>query len=176
MINANPLSSSRIKLRRVTIMEEGVTTVGSQGRLASWSEHHPLRILVVDDYPDNADSLGLLLALYGYQVETALSGCAALAKARMTKPDVAILDISMPVMDGCEVARQLRKMYHDEIILIAMTANGSQEDRRKSHEAGFNMHLVKPADPQKLEGILKSLAAQLEEMTSAARLPETTSR
>jgi two-component system, chemotaxis family, CheB/CheR fusion protein len=100
---------------------------------------------VVADCPDNADSTAVLLRLYGHEVDVALDGKAALQQARARPPDVVLLDISMPGMDGYEVARQLRAMFQDRVWLFAITAHGFEEDRKRCLEAGFDLHLVKPA-------------------------------
>jgi CheY-like chemotaxis protein len=120
-----------------------------------------VHVLVVDDYPDNVNSLAILLRFYGHKVDTALSGRAAIDQARTNKPDVVLLDISMPEMDGYEVARQLRALFQDGITLIALTANGSEDDRRKATVAGFNLHLIKPTDPEKLELLLLEFGRSL---------------
>jgi two-component system, chemotaxis family, CheB/CheR fusion protein len=104
-----------------------------------------VRVLVVDDYPDSADSTALLLRLYGYDVDVALDGKAALQQARVKPPDVVLLDISMPGMDGYEVARQLRAMFQTKVRLVAITAHGFEEDRKRCLGAGFDLYLVKPA-------------------------------
>jgi CheY-like chemotaxis protein len=100
---------------------------------------------VVDDHPDSADSTALLLRLYGYEVDVALDGEAALQKAPAKPPDVVLLDICMPGMDGYEVARQLRALFQHKVRLVALTAHGSKEDRKRCLEAGFDLYLVKPA-------------------------------
>jgi CheY-like chemotaxis protein len=78
-------------------------------------------------------------------VDVALDGEAALQQARAKPPDVVLLDISMPGMSGYEVARQLRAMFQNKVRLVAITAHGSEEDRKRCLEAGFDVHLVKPA-------------------------------
>src|SRR4051794_41672270 len=98
------------------------------------------RVLVVDDCPDNAESMAILLRLLGHEVATAAGGQAALRTARAWRPDAVLLDISMPGMSGYEVARQLRSMFKNNIALIAITANGFEEDRRRALEAGFDRH------------------------------------
>jgi CheY-like chemotaxis protein len=114
-----------------------------------------MHILVVDDYPDNCISWALLLRLLGFSVDTATDGFRALELARATRPDVGILDMTMPRIDGCELARRLRALYPDRLVLIALTARDSDEDRRQVREAGFNLHLVKPADPIRVTALLK---------------------
>jgi CheY-like chemotaxis protein len=129
------------------------------------SEHVPedraMQILVVNDYPDNVESMAMLLRLYGHQVETALGGAEALRAARANHPEVVLLDISMPGLNGYEVARQFRQLFQDKVILIALTAHGFEEDKKRSLEAGFDRHLVKPTDPVKLEQLLKELTWSL---------------
>lgn len=113
------------------------------------------RILVVDDNIDSAETLGLLLRLGGHEVQTAYSGLAALEAARLSRPDIVMLDIGMPGMDGLEVARRLRdELGQKDVQLIAMTGYGQDEDRRRSEIAGFNSHLVKPVDLERLNSLL----------------------
>jgi CheY-like chemotaxis protein len=119
----------------------------------------PLRVLVVDDYPDSAESMAMLLRLDGYEVDAAQSGVVALRLAQAKRPDAVLLDVSMPGMDGLQVARQLCTMFLDQPpLLIAITAHGTEEDRRRSLEAGFHLHLVKPANPIKVKRLLRELA------------------
>ena len=101
----------------------------------------------------------MLLRLYGHAVETALGGPAALRAARANPPEVVLLDISMPGMDGYEVVRRLRSMFQDRVVLIALTAHGFEEDERRCVEAGFDRHLVKPADPVKVEQLLRRIGS-----------------
>jgi CheY-like chemotaxis protein len=126
-----------------------------------WPQRCGVRVLVVNDYADNVESMAMLLRLYGHEVETALGGPAALRAARANPPEVVLLDISMPEMDGYEVARRLRSMFQDRVVLIALTAHGFEEDKRRCVEAGFDRHLVKPADPVKVEQLLRELARSL---------------
>jgi PAS domain S-box-containing protein len=123
------------------------------------------RILVVDDSHDAADSLTQLLRLYGHEVYTAHAGPAALEAARAHPPDVALLDISLPGMDGLELARCLRQnLGLTQALLVAVTGYGGEEDRRRSREAGFNAHLVKPVDLS----VLHTLLAQPEAVAPSA--------
>jgi CheY-like chemotaxis protein len=117
------------------------------------------RILVVDDNHDVADSLGMLLQLLGYDVRVVHDGPSALATISSYQPSVVLLDIGMPGMDGYEVARHVRKQPEfKDLPLIALTGWGQEEDRHRSKEAGFNHHLVKPVDPDRLEQVLASFA------------------
>jgi signal transduction histidine kinase/CheY-like chemotaxis protein len=105
------------------------------------------RILVVDDHVDAAESLRMLLSLEGHDVRLAHDGRAALRVAEDFSPEVVLLDIGLPRMDGYEVARRLHQRPEmEKTLLIAMTGYGQDEDRRRSQEAGFNGHLVKPVD------------------------------
>ena len=126
-----------------------------------WPQKRGVRVLVVNDYADNVESMAMLLRLYGHEVETALGGPASLRAAWANPPEVVLLDISMPGMDGYEVARQLRSMFQGRVVLIALTAHGFEEDRRRCVEAGFDRHLVKPADPVKVEQLVRELARSL---------------
>ena len=125
-------------------------------------QRRAVRVLVVDDSPDNVESMALLLRLYGHEVDVALGGPAALRAAQAQQPDAVLLDISMPGMDGYQVARRLRAMFRDKrLLLIAITAHGFEEDRRRCEEAGFDLHLVKPADPLAVEHLLRELGQSL---------------
>ena len=117
-----------------------------------------LRVLVVDDNTDSAESMATLLGLQGHETRTALDGPAALEAAQVFRPELILLDIGLPGMDGYEVARRLRTELHmDETVLIAMTGYGHEQDRREAQAAGFNHHLVKPVDPAALQRVLASL-------------------
>ena len=115
------------------------------------------RVLVVDDNIDSAESMALLLELHGHQLHIAHDGPAALAAARHFRPQVVVLDIGLPGMDGYEVARRLRAdALTQNAIVIAMTGYGQSEDRQQSLRAGFDHHLVKPLDPDVLQAIILS--------------------
>ena len=134
--------------------------VAARGSSKSPSEPTALRVLIVDDNVDAADGLALLLDLQGYPTRVAYDGATALEAVKEFRPDVAILDIGMPLMDGYELARRLRRAPETEkTILIAMTGWGQVEDLRKAKEAGFHHHLVKPSDPAVLEKLLADLAS-----------------
>jgi len=107
-----------------------------------------LRILLVEDNADSRDALQLLLELDGHRVAVAGDGPEALARATELEPDVALIDIGLPGLDGCEVARQLRATpLGSKMRLIAMTGYSQPEARARVIEAGFDSHLVKPIDP-----------------------------
>jgi PAS domain S-box-containing protein len=116
------------------------------------------RLLVVDDNQDAAVSLAMLLRLQGHEVRVAHSGPAALEMANANPPDVIFLDIGMPGMDGYEVARRLRQRPgFENVVLAALTGWGQNEDRRRTAEAGFNRHFVKPPDPAVIQALLAEL-------------------
>jgi PAS domain S-box-containing protein len=112
-----------------------------------------LHILVVDDNRDSAESLGILLEGRGHEVRIAANGPEALEMARDAAPDVALLDIGLPGMDGFELAERMRGIHRD-ITLVAVTGYGTQEDRRAAHEAGFDHYLLKPVDMDALTEVL----------------------
>jgi two-component system CheB/CheR fusion protein len=117
-----------------------------------------LRVLLVDDNADSADGLGMLLELQGHEIRVAYDGETAIETARRFRPHVAFLDIGMPSMDGYELARRLRATPETkDVLLVAMTGWGQDEDHRKSREAGFAHHLVKPFEPAVLEKLLADL-------------------
>jgi signal transduction histidine kinase len=116
------------------------------------------RILVADDNNDALESLATLLQLSGHEVYTAANGAVALESAEQHRPEVALLDIGMPKLDGYEVARRIRAQpWGARITLVALTGWGQDSDRRRSQEAGFDSHLVKPLDLDKLTDLLATL-------------------
>jgi CheY-like chemotaxis protein len=119
------------------------------------------RILIVDDNRDSAESIALLLKLLGADVQLTFDGPSALAAIDGYHHDVVLMDIGLPGMDGYEVARRIRQRPElDDLPLIAITGWGQAEDRLRSRAAGFQHHLVKPADPGKLQALLAELDAK----------------
>jgi len=119
------------------------------------------RLLVIDDNNDAATSLGMMLSTLGYETRTAYDGLAGLEAAAEFRPDVVLLDIGMPMMNGYDVARRIREQpWGKEIVLIAVTGWGQTEHRQRTSEAGFDHHLVKPVDPAALAKLIASLAAE----------------
>jgi len=117
-----------------------------------------LRILVVDDNVDAATSLAILLKIMGNTLHLAHDGEAAVEAARKYRPDVVLLDIGLPKLNGYDVARAIRQEpWGRNMVLIAVTGWGQDEDKRKSEEVGFDRHLVKPVDPQALMKLLTEL-------------------
>jgi CheY-like chemotaxis protein len=116
------------------------------------------RILVVDDNADAAESLAALLSIGGHETRMAHDGPEALQQAERFHPDVVFLDIGMPTLDGHETAKLIRRQpWGKAMVLVALTGWGQSEDRRRSKDAGFNHHLVKPADPAVVEKLLSSI-------------------
>ncbi len=119
------------------------------------------KILVVDDNVDAADTLGALLGMDGFAVSTVYDGVAAVAQARAAAPDIVVMDIGMPGMDGYEAARLIRRQPGgDKILLIALTGWGQTNDRKRASEAGFDHHLVKPVDYELLMQCLQPAPAE----------------
>jgi CheY-like chemotaxis protein len=110
----------------------------------------PCRVLIVEDNTDGRETLQTLLELLGYRVEVAEDGLGGLEKAFAWRPEVVLLDIGLPGLDGYQVAQQLRSAFGDQILLIAYTGYGRPEDRCRAFQAGFNAHLVKPVDVAEL--------------------------
>jgi CheY-like chemotaxis protein len=119
-----------------------------------------VRVLIVDDNHDGADSLRLLLRSLGLEVQVAYGGAEALALMESYVPELVLLDIGMPGMDGYEVARRIRAdPCLREAVLVALTGWGQEQDRAHARAAGFDHHLIKPADLETLQGLLASFGA-----------------
>jgi len=117
-----------------------------------------LRILIVDDNRDVADSLAAMLSIMGNDTRTAYDGLAGVELAERYRPDVALFDIGLPTLDGYEACRRIRAQpWGERLVLIAVTGWGQDADRRRSQEAGFAHHMVKPVDPQALIDVLNAL-------------------
>jgi CheY-like chemotaxis protein len=114
----------------------------------------PLKVLIADDNRDAADSLALLLQMEGHLVTVVHDGEAALRAIEDARPDVALLDVGMPALDGYEVAQRVRALLKDSIVLIAITGWGQQSDKDRARAAGFEHHLTKPFDPSVLMTLL----------------------
>jgi signal transduction histidine kinase/ActR/RegA family two-component response regulator len=116
----------------------------------------PREVLLVEDNPDSRRALRRLLSIYGHRVVTAEDGPKGLDLATRQKPEIAMLDIGLPGMDGFELGRRLRDLYGKDVFLIALTGYGQPEDRVRALDAGFDLHLVKPVNPDKLLGIISA--------------------
>jgi CheY-like chemotaxis protein len=136
--------------------EIAVSTPETQDEAGECARQH--RVLIVDDNADAAETLRLLMkSLGGGEVRTASNGADALEAAATLHPDVVLLDLSMPGMDGYELARRMRaESWGKRAFLVALTGWGQDQHRRRSHEAGFDRHMIKPADAEALRGVLNS--------------------
>jgi PAS domain S-box-containing protein len=122
------------------------------------------RVLIVDDNRDSADSLAMLMQITGNQTYMAHDGVEAVEAVEKYRPEVVLLDIGLPGLDGHEVCRRVREQpWGKDIVVIALTGWGQEDDRRKSEEAGFDGHLVKPVDYDKLLELLASLTSMVKE-------------
>jgi PAS domain S-box-containing protein len=118
------------------------------------------RVLVVDDNRDSADTMTALLLAWGHEVRTLYDGQSVISIVAEYRPDVVLLDIGLPKIDGYDLARQLRQSESSRhIVLVAVTGYGQDDDRRRVREAGFDHHLLKPLKPEALEKIIDSVAA-----------------
>jgi signal transduction histidine kinase/ActR/RegA family two-component response regulator len=124
-----------------------------------------LRILVVEDNSDGREMLRTMLEVDGHEVYVAADGVDGVETARVVRPDAAFIDIGLPGLDGYEIAKRLRRERGQAIRLIALTGYGQSEDRRRSREAGFDLHLVKPVAP---ELVRRALVARLDTLRASA--------
>jgi CheY-like chemotaxis protein len=118
------------------------------------------RVLVVDDNVDAAGSLAMMLKLMGNEVRTAHDGLEAVEATAAFRPDMVLLDIGMPKLNGYDACRRIRAQpWGRDVVIVALTGWGQEEDKRRSKEAGFNGHLVKPVEPAALEKLLAGVKA-----------------
>jgi DNA-binding response OmpR family regulator len=130
----------------------------------------PHRILVVDDNVDATECLALFLSLQGHDVQTAFDGVQAIEKADQFRPNVIVIDIGLPVVDGHDAGRRIRQFaWAQRATLIALSGWGHDEDQQKSRAAGFDHHLVKPVNLTVLSEILASIEP-VDARTMAAHL------
>jgi signal transduction histidine kinase/CheY-like chemotaxis protein len=140
---------------RLPVIAKPVQTLKSQEPLVATVSR---RILIVDDYPNVAESMARRLHLAGHEVKIALDGFQAIQAAENFRPEIILLDIGMPKLDGYETARRIRAQpWGIHIALVAVTGWGQEEDRRLSREAGFDAHLVKPVEKKELANLLARL-------------------
>jgi two-component system CheB/CheR fusion protein len=120
-----------------------------------------MNVLIADDNRDSGESLGMLLELSGHQVQIACDGREAVETAIRSLPDVVILDIGMPNLNGYDAARRIRELDPGRrSLLIAITGWGQDLDRQRSLDAGFDHHLIKPVEPEALDRLLQSFASK----------------
>ena len=125
-----------------------------------------LRLLVVDAHADGADSLTMLLRVFGYEVRTAYTGPAGLELARTYQPDVVISSLHLPGLDGYQLAKRLRQEVASAT-LVALTGDGQPSDRARTKEAGFTYHLLKPASLDEFQEILMREAKRRQALPSS---------
>jgi PAS domain S-box-containing protein len=156
--SAGPGQGSEFVVRLPALADDSTEAAASQQPAAP--DHGPRgrRVLVVDDNSDSAETMVILLQIWGHDVHVATDGPTALAVAAERRPEVVLLDIGLPGMNGYDVARRLREIPGMEhVVLVAMTGYGQEEDRRRSWEAGFTRHLVKPIASEILKEVLGDL-------------------
>ncbi|MDQ6638075.1 MAG: response regulator [Pseudomonadota bacterium] len=138
--------------------EQGTVATAAPGAAGSTAAAAPLKILVVDDNVDGAESLAGFLVLLGHEIRMAHDGEAAVGAAGEFRPDVMLLDIGLPILDGYEVCRRIRSQpWGAEVVVVALTGWGDQEAQRRGEAAGFDRHLVKPVDETVLIATLESV-------------------
>jgi CheY-like chemotaxis protein len=131
---------------------------------------HPRRVLVVDDNRDAADALALLLRMRGATVRVAESGPIALDALPACRPELVLLDLGMPEMDGFEVARRMRATPEGrDAVLVALTGWGQEQDRARTRAAGFDHHLVKPAELGAIEALFATIGARGAKATAGGK-------
>jgi CheY-like chemotaxis protein len=154
-------STFEVALPLMEAAPQASSATGTRPAGAAAAGRRPLRVLVVDDNVDAAATLGMLLEACGYLVDVEHDSHRALEHVRQQRPDVALLDIGLPDMDGNELARRLRAdAQTGAIVLVAITGYGQEQDRRAAFEAGFDHHLVKPVDMDELATLLAGIEAE----------------
>ena len=140
------------------IADNPMADVNTLSATAVKSTPKSFRILVVDDNHDSALSLAMMLSIMGHETRTAHDGETAVSTAESFLPDVVLLDIGLPLLNGYEVAQRIREQsWGASMFLIAVTGWGQEEDRQRSSEVGLNVHMVKPVEPSVLEKLLAEL-------------------
>ena len=147
----------RLPVAESVARAQAAVSAGATGGAAAASGRR--RVLIADDLRDSADSLALLLDAMGHEVHVAYDGAEALQQIEALRPEVALLDLGMPKLSGYEVCRRIRDLpWGGGLTLIAQSGWGQEEDRRRTRDAGFDHHIVKPIDPVALDALLRSLA------------------
>ena len=155
--SAGPGKGSRFTIALPMRLRTSPVAVGAD---ASRTTRAPRRVLVVEDNADAAESMRMLLEAIGHEVSVVCDGALALEEARRTRPDVILLDIGLPGMDGYQLAAALRAMPETSgAHLVAVSGYGQDKDRMRSREAGFDLHLVKPVDPARLSDAIGRVPA-----------------
>ena len=125
-----------------------------------WRRVHGRRVLVIDDNPAGARAMKRLVTALGGECRVAHNGQAGLADIRESRPDIVILDIGMPGLDGYETCRRIREEFGSSLMVVALTGWGQERDKDKAMQAGFDLHLTKPADPTLLEELLTTASIE----------------
>jgi CheY-like chemotaxis protein len=152
---------STFTIRLPRLVEANERQVSLQSGTPDESPSGSLRVMIVDDNADAADTLAALLEAHGHAVSVVACGQAAIEQAMNNPPQVFILDIGLPDMDGYRLASELRALPQTErAVFIALTGYGQDHDRERSNVAGFDHHLVKPVDTMRLAGLLAEIDAR----------------
>ncbi len=155
---------------RLPVLTSAVPAAKCNGKMPAPKPASPRRVLVVDDNIDGAESLAMVLQFSGHEVRCVHDGLSGLSAAEDFEPDLILLDIGLPGMDGFEVARQLRRRPRfKNVFLVALTGYGRDEDRRLAEEAGFDLHLVKPVDPDTLTRLLARVPSTGQDSASSSQ-------
>ena len=158
-VNSTLGEGSEFVVRLPALQNLALSPFSSQSKIRA--DGQDLRVLVVEDSPDAAATLTMLLELSGHDVQTTHDGLSAITAALKYRPHVVLLDIGLPGLNGFEVAKRLRQQPSmQNVVLVAMTGYGELTARQRSREAGFDHHLVKPADFRKVQEILVSVSAK----------------
>jgi len=153
--SAGPGKGSEFVVRLPVVIVAASMDAGGQATDTRPASARRRRVLVADDNRDAADSLAMILKHLGHEVATAHEGLEAVRLASTFRPEIALLDIGMPNLNGYEAARLIRAQRGNEsVLLVALTGWGQEQDRRRSTEAGFHFHLVKPVEPAALERLV----------------------
>jgi CheY-like chemotaxis protein len=160
VFSAGPNKGSEFVVRLPLLRDKALPSVESAQPEVAQEPSNGLRVLVVDDNQDVAETVGQLLQWSGFEVQLAYDGEAALKLTSDFRPDAVLLDIGLPVIDGYEIARRLRAQpTGDRLIIIAASGYGQKEDQQRSLAAGCDRHLTKPIDPVQLTDLLNSLCS-----------------
>lgn len=158
-LSDGPGQGSELIVRLPNLAEHPVKDEMPQVTAPGISQACPRRVLIVDDNSDASETLEMLLQLWGYEVRSVHSGLEALEVAPEYRPEVVLLDIGLPGMSGYDVAQRLREVPgFSDVVLVAVTGYGQDNDRSRSRDAGFDHHLVKPVEPDKLQALIASVS------------------
>jgi signal transduction histidine kinase/CheY-like chemotaxis protein len=161
-------SGSEFVMSLPRVEATAVATPESAMPMSRASERH--RVLVIEDNIDSRDLMHMVLESYGHEVAVAGDGEEGVRCAHEVRPNVALVDIGLPGLDGFEVARHLRADFGDDIVLVALSGYGRDEDRRKAKLAGFDLHYLKPIDSARLRRLLATGPAELARRRKAGEL------